>query len=31
MTLITEGAQLAAFCERLAGADIIAVDTEFMR
>jgi ribonuclease D len=31
MTLITEGAQLAAFCERLAGADIITVDTEFMR
>ena len=31
MTLITEAAELAAFCERLAGAELIAVDTEFMR
>ncbi|MBK8174483.1 MAG: ribonuclease D [Rhodospirillales bacterium] len=31
MTLITEAAELAAFCDRLAGADLIAVDTEFMR
>jgi ribonuclease D len=31
MTLITEAADLAAFCERVAGAELIAVDTEFMR
>jgi ribonuclease D len=31
MTLITESAELAAFCKRLAGTEIIAVDTEFMR
>jgi ribonuclease D len=31
MTLITEAAELRAFCERLAGAELIAVDTEFMR
>src|ERR1700753_1707582 len=31
MSLITDSASLAAFCERQAGADFIAVDTEFMR
>jgi len=31
MTLITDTAGLAAFCERQADADFIAVDTEFMR
>jgi ribonuclease D len=31
MTLITENTDLAAFCKRLAGAELIAVDTEFMR
>ena len=31
MTLITENAALAAFCDRLAGAEVITVDTEFMR
>jgi ribonuclease D len=31
MTLITEASDLAAFCERLSGAELIAVDTEFMR
>jgi ribonuclease D len=31
MTLIKEPSELAAFCERLAGAELIAVDTEFMR
>ena len=31
MSLITETDALAAFCGRLAGADFIAVDTEFMR
>jgi ribonuclease D len=31
MTLITEAAELAGFCERLSGAELIAVDTEFMR
>lgn len=31
MMLIQETAELAAFCERLAGAELIAVDTEFMR
>jgi ribonuclease D len=31
MTLITDNAEIAAFCERQARADYIAVDTEFMR
>ena len=31
MTLITEAAELAAFCRRLSGAEMIAIDTEFMR
>jgi ribonuclease D len=31
MTLITESAELAAFCKRQDGADFVAVDTEFMR
>jgi ribonuclease D len=31
MSLITETDALAAFCGRLAGADFVAVDTEFMR
>jgi len=31
MTLITETSELAAFCARQAGADFIALDTEFMR
>ena len=31
MTLITDTDDLAAFCERLASADYITVDTEFMR
>jgi ribonuclease D len=31
MTLITEASDLAAFCERLSRAELIAVDTEFMR
>jgi ribonuclease D len=31
MTLITETAELARFCDTLAGADFITVDTEFMR
>jgi hypothetical protein len=31
MTLITESAALAAFCERQAKAEFIAVDTEFLR
>ena len=31
MTLITDSAALAAFCERQAGAEFITVDTEFMR
>ena len=31
MTLITEDADLAAFCDRLKGSELIAVDTEFMR
>ncbi len=30
-SLITDTASLAAFCERLKGADFITVDTEFMR
>ena len=31
MTLITKSAELAALCTRLADADFVAVDTEFMR
>src|ERR1700753_2963819 len=31
MSLITETASLAAFCDRLAKADFVTVDTEFMR
>ncbi len=31
MTPITTTAELAAFCQRLAGAPFVAVDTEFMR
>jgi ribonuclease D len=31
MSLITDTAALTAFCERLRGADAIAVDTEFLR
>jgi ribonuclease D len=31
MTLITENGALAQFCGRMAGADFITVDTEFMR
>ena len=31
MTLITQTADLAAFCQRQAGAEFVAVDTEFMR
>jgi ribonuclease D len=31
MTLINDPSQLAAFCDRLTGAELIAVDTEFMR
>ena len=31
MTLIADSDSLAAFCERQAGAEFIAVDTEFMR
>ena len=31
MSLITDTASLAAFCDRLKGADFITVDTEFMR
>ncbi|MBM3627708.1 MAG: ribonuclease D [Alphaproteobacteria bacterium] len=31
MTVIAESAALAEFCARLAGADFITVDTEFMR
>ncbi len=31
MTLIADSASLAAFCQRQAGVDYIAVDTEFMR
>jgi len=31
MTLITDNAALAAFCGRLAGAEFITVDTEFIR
>src|ERR1700730_4853048 len=31
MTLITDSAELAAFCARQDGTDYIAVDTEFMR
>ncbi len=31
MTLISKTAELAAFCDRQAGADFIALDTEFMR
>ncbi|MGH7072714.1 MAG: ribonuclease D [Stellaceae bacterium] len=31
MTLITENGALAAFCGRLAGAEFVTVDTEFMR
>ncbi len=31
MSLITDSAALAAFCERLAAADFVTVDTEFMR
>ncbi len=30
-TLITDTAELAAFCQRLSGADYVTVDTEFMR
>ncbi|MFZ1478921.1 MAG: ribonuclease D, partial [Sphingorhabdus sp.] len=29
--LITDSAQLAAFCARLAQSNFVAVDTEFMR
>ncbi len=31
MTLISETSELAAFCDRQAGADFIALDTEFLR
>jgi len=31
MTLITDSARLSDFCARQAGADFVAVDTEFMR
>ncbi|MGQ0663249.1 MAG: ribonuclease D [Pseudomonadota bacterium] len=31
MSLIAESGQLAGFCERLSGAEFVAVDTEFMR
>ena len=31
MTLISDTADLAAFCDRQAGADFIALDTEFLR
>jgi ribonuclease D len=31
MTLITQTADLAEFCQRQAGAEFVAVDTEFMR
>ena len=31
MTLISETAELAAFCERQSGVDFIALDTEFLR
>ncbi len=31
MSLITDTESLAAFCDRLKGADFITVDTEFMR
>jgi len=31
MTLITDSADLAAFCARVANADFLAVDTEFVR
>src|SRR3984885_5444507 len=31
MTLITDSAELAAFCARQEGTDYIAIDTEFMR
>ena len=31
MTLITDTASLAAFCDRMKGVDFITVDTEFMR
>lgn len=31
MSLITDSAELASFCDRLADADFVTVDTEFMR
>jgi ribonuclease D len=31
MSLLTDTASLAAFCERLAGTAFVTVDTEFMR
>lgn len=31
MTLITDNAELTAFCDRLAGSEFITVDTEFIR
>ena len=31
MTLITANDDLKAFCERVAGAEFITVDTEFIR
>src|SRR5204863_5205506 len=31
MSLITDSAAVAAFCDRQKGADFVAVDTEFMR
>lgn len=31
MTLIGDSSELKAFCDRLAGAEFVAVDTEFMR
>lgn len=31
MTLIGDNSELKAFCDRLAGAEFVAVDTEFMR
>ena len=31
MTILTDNAQIAAFCKRLARADYVTVDTEFMR
>nr|MDJ0935460.1 ribonuclease D [Kiloniellales bacterium] len=31
MTVIADSAELAAFCQRQAAADFLAIDTEFLR